>query len=689
MPWGTAVLCACVAMLAFQRTLAGGFLSDDLLLGVLGSHRADGFAVDWGEVFADFGRPWLGFEAPFYRPLLTVSFAIDQAIGGGAPLPFHVTNLLLHGVVTAATALIAGLLCPTRARLAALVAGACVALHPIAVEPVAWIAARNSELEVAFRTLAMLAFTAYLARGARRARLAAVVLGACAFATKESAVMLPVSLLAIDVLHAPRRPFAERLRLHLPFAGLVVAYFLLRVAVFGEFTGDTGGAAGGTPTGRVLGKLDALLAAGTIATVPLLAWLLVAGLLRRRTTLVVGALWLVAHTLPTWQLEMTGAFGGSRMMYGALVALGVVTARIVTGARWARAGGIVAFGTWLALFLLVTQPRIAAYRAAWQDMARVDVHLAALAGHASPMRPLALGAMPIAPPGIPPLNPNAWFALAQRPHLDVDLPVVSLGYMTVPVPLAESLHHDASAVHALEERGCAIATWDGAAGRFLVHPPPAPADLPALLGAGAVRRFAEPVRATAVEALDVHVTGGRPRALRLTLQCSVPQPIVIEAGPGVPDGDGVRFAIDLSHHMMPAALATYGIPLEGFAIAFDGPGTLGRVEAHPRVPELPVDAPVADPLHGWAALATLRAPSAPEGSTLRLVLLGPHSAIPVQCEPDQPVQVPAPVRREFEGFARIAAHDRLLFWFEVLTPTGRPGFARSRVRGLDFDVPGP
>lgn len=686
-------LVAAVAFGVFARTLDGGLLSDDLLLSVLGTPRDDGgFAVDWSAVFADFGRPWLGFDAPFYRPLLTVSFATDLDLGGGAAWPFHLTNVLAHTLVVGVSAALAAMLCPRRPAIAATIAGLCVALHPVAVEPVAWIAARNSELEVTFRMVAMLAFAAWLRDGRRNQRIVSVVFAACAFATKESAVMLPVSLLAIDLLMEPRRPWRERVRLHLPIAVLVVAYFALRLLLFGALVGDGGGHLHGTAVERFVTKLGALLHADTFATAPLLGFVLAAGLFRARLTLVIGAVWIALHMIPTWQLSMTEGLGGSRMVYGALPVLGVMTARILSdGAPMPRAAALLAAATWL-LLLFPTSHKLDTYDAAWQDMEDAKAGILAIADRASPERPLALAAMPPLPPGIPPFNPNAWFAIASRPNLERDVPVVSLGFLTIPVPLAESLLEDASAARAVLERGCAIATWDTGRRAFRVRERAVPAPLPPLVATDdrpGELRFERPVPADAFGALTVHVVDGAPDGVRVGWLCAVadelPEALAgIDAAGGVADGGGTTFEIDVSHHMGPLSLATFGIRMDGLRIDVAGTGRVAAVTAHARVPELPVDTWLDREPAPLRALERITAPQVDGDAALRLVILGPHSAIPVACTPGEAVAIPAAVRREFAGFARIARQPNLLFWFEALTPPGRPGFARSRVDRLVF-----
>lgn len=686
--------CATLALAVFGRTLDGGFLSDDLLFGVLGTPAdpGPGFDVDWAAAFADFGRPWLGFDAPLYRPLLTLSFALDQAIGGGAPLPFHVTNIAIHVAVTALTAALAALVCPTQRTLAAWVAGLAVAVHPVAAEPVAWIAARNSGLEVLFRTAAMLAYAIHLLGSGRRSlSMAALVCSAAALATKESGVLTPVSLVALDLLIRPRDPHAERGRRLIPFAVLLAAYFAVRLAALGTLVGDGGGPAPqGTGLGRAAEKLFAVLAGGPegLVTIPLLGCLLGLCAARARSLLLLGGVWLALHTVPTWNLAITPGLGGSRMVYGALPVFGVLLAKaLVDAAGTLRTARILAIASVGALAVPTWQV-LDRYDAAWGDMRAAREGLATAARNADGEHPLVLTAMPPSAPGIPPCNPNAWFALAERPAQPADLPTVSAGFVTVAVPGAESLLGDASAARAMLRHGSSLAGWEPANAGFRETPPlpQLPPTLTLTAADDGSLRLDDALRADAVERLRVTFEGPAPTVTSCRLITPVPDLPdavgLLEVRGATVGADGRAVVeIDLTHAIGPLSLATFGLPINGFDIRADGEARIVSIEAETRLPVLEAPA-IAESSTGWDALAGLVAPAAPrEGAELRLMLQGPHAAMPVPCEPGGPVVVPESTRAEFDAFARISRNRRIWCWFESLGD-GAGGAARSEVRSF-------
>ncbi|MDA0932555.1 MAG: hypothetical protein O3C51_03775 [Planctomycetota bacterium] len=685
--------CAVLALALFGRTLHGGFLSDDLLFGVLGTPAdpGPGFDVDWAAAFADFGRPWLGFDAPLYRPLLTLSFAVDQAIGGGAPLPFHVTNIAIHVAVTALAAALGALACPTRRTLAAWVAGLAVAVHPVAAEPVAWIAARNSGLEVLFRTAAMLAYAVHLRGAGRHGLSVALACSAAALATKESGVLTPVSLVALDLLIRPRDLHAVRGRRLLPFGVLLAAYFAVRLAALGTLVGDGGGPTPpGTGLGRAAEKLFAVLAGGPegLVTIPLLGCLLGLCVARARGLLLLGGVWLALHTVPTWNLAITAGLGGSRMVYGALPVFGILLARALVEAAGAlRIAPVLAIAS-VGAFAVPTWQMLDRYDAAWGDMQAAREGLASAARNADAEHPLVLTAMPVNAPGIPPCNPNAWFALAERPAQSADLPTVSAGYVTVAVPGAESLLGDASAVRAMLRNGSSLAGWEPANAGFreTAPLPQLPPTLPLTDDGDGKFRLGDTLRADAVERLLVTFDGPAPSMTTCRLMTPVPDlpdavgMLAVRGATIGTDGRAV-VEIDLTHAIGPLSLATFGLPIDGFEIGSDSGARIVSLEADTRLPAL--DAPaIAESGTGWEALAGMVAPvDAREGATLRLMLQGPHAAMPVPCNPGDPVVVPESTRAEFDAFARISRSPRIWCWFESLGD-GAGGAARSEVRSF-------
>lgn len=218
--WGLPALLAVTAV-AYLPLLPAGFAWDDAALVV--DNRVTEHLSDLGEIFrADL---WTTTRLPapssgYYRPLLLLSLAVDRALFGLSPVAHHLDSLAWHlGAVAVLLVLLRRLLPP----LPALAGAAFFALHPVQSETVALIAARNDSMAAVFLLLALLALER---PGAPPSRcLAGGAAALAALLSKESAVLAPLFLLALDLARfgRPRGP--------LRYGGLVLAvgaYLALR-----------------------------------------------------------------------------------------------------------------------------------------------------------------------------------------------------------------------------------------------------------------------------------------------------------------------------------------------------------------------------------------------------------------------------------------------------------------------------
>jgi protein O-mannosyl-transferase len=171
----------------------------------------------------------------YYRPLFVAWSMLNYTLFGLRPWGWHLGAVLLHvGAVSAVFWLARRLrLEYWTAALAALV----FALHPIHIEPVAWVSAASDTMVTMF---AALAFAAFLKGRDPETRkrvawwLASLVLLACALLTKEMAVVFSALVGIYAWLHpATEKPSpAQKLRgaaiEAAPYALVTLAYVLLR-----------------------------------------------------------------------------------------------------------------------------------------------------------------------------------------------------------------------------------------------------------------------------------------------------------------------------------------------------------------------------------------------------------------------------------------------------------------------------
>ncbi len=229
-----AALVALVAAAVFAPAITGPWIYDDHLLIPDNPHiqSFDGwprwFLSDFWDVKAELTRG--GGRIMYWRPLISATYAAEWQLGGGSPLLFHATNILLHGAVAALAFVV------LRRWLAstwpACVAALLFAVHPTKAESVAWIAGRTDVICM----LAIFVATQGIARRIRGER-GGVLLEALgtllAYTSKEQAIILP-AFAAVEAWVAAGRPQIDRvaigrmLRIAAPQIALAIAYLVLR-----------------------------------------------------------------------------------------------------------------------------------------------------------------------------------------------------------------------------------------------------------------------------------------------------------------------------------------------------------------------------------------------------------------------------------------------------------------------------
>ncbi len=137
----------------------------------------------------------------YYQPLTMISLMLDCAQGGTPSnlRPFHRTSLLLHVVNTVLVIVLLYQLFG-RTWIAAAV-GLLFGLHPMTVEPLAWVGDRKTLLSAVFALGSLIAYVRYARRPGWRSwhaySLSAVVFAA-ALLSKPTATLLPLAMVLLD-----------------------------------------------------------------------------------------------------------------------------------------------------------------------------------------------------------------------------------------------------------------------------------------------------------------------------------------------------------------------------------------------------------------------------------------------------------------------------------------------------------
>jgi protein O-mannosyl-transferase len=134
----------------------------------------------------------------YYLPLSMTSLMLDVAAGARPNnlRVFHRTSLALHVLTTILLLLILYRL--LGALVPAALAGLLFGLHPLTVEPVAWIGERKTLLATFFAFACILAYVEWLRRKNKGWRIASVALHVLALLSKPTVTMLPLLLLLLD-----------------------------------------------------------------------------------------------------------------------------------------------------------------------------------------------------------------------------------------------------------------------------------------------------------------------------------------------------------------------------------------------------------------------------------------------------------------------------------------------------------
>jgi protein O-mannosyl-transferase len=231
-----ALFVAVVAAAVYLNSLANGFALDDVYIVQLNARAHD--PSNLSRIWLTPYWPFLGQELGLYRPMIIFLFAIQWSLGDGAAWVFHAVNIALHSLVAV---LVFVLLDRLTARVPAFIGALIFAVHPVHTEAVANIVGQAELVAAAVVLGACLIHagrpTGFAVSWPRRLALVALLL--IGLTTKESTVVLPALLVAVDF--AQRRvpltwrgaaAYADAMLMPvLLLAAALAAYLLLRFEV--------------------------------------------------------------------------------------------------------------------------------------------------------------------------------------------------------------------------------------------------------------------------------------------------------------------------------------------------------------------------------------------------------------------------------------------------------------------------
>jgi protein O-mannosyl-transferase len=225
--WAFLALALALAVLPYLATLSFGFVYDDRL-----AIEENPYLRVWpglGRLF--FSDIWslsgLGTQSNYYRPMFLLAYVGVFRIAGAAPWAFHLLNVLFHAAATGMVFILT-LRFWNKASTAG-IAAILFAIHPVHVEPVAWIAALS---ELAYTLFVLAAVYLYAERRLSRwIPIAALSCYAMSLLWKESAIAFVPLAVLYDVLVLKRWRWERWVTL----VGVTVLYLVLRSLAIGGF----------------------------------------------------------------------------------------------------------------------------------------------------------------------------------------------------------------------------------------------------------------------------------------------------------------------------------------------------------------------------------------------------------------------------------------------------------------------
>jgi tetratricopeptide (TPR) repeat protein len=238
LPWLAAALFA-ATLLAYLPALRAGFVWND----------ADYVTAPELRTTAGLARIWFEVGATEqYYPVLHSAFWLQHRLWGDAAAGYHLFNVLLHATAAVLLAAVLRRLAVPGAALAAFV----FALHPVAVESVAWIAEQKNTLSLVFYLLAALLWLRFAADRSPRVYAAATAVFIVALLAKSVTASLPAALLVALWWKHGSLAWRRDVRPLLPWFVLGAAMGLFSAWVEKEFIGAAGREFALTPLQRVL-----------------------------------------------------------------------------------------------------------------------------------------------------------------------------------------------------------------------------------------------------------------------------------------------------------------------------------------------------------------------------------------------------------------------------------------------------
>lgn len=210
-----------LVLVVYSNSLGGEFISDDEYFVV----KNVSIKSLWNIPAFFTNRSAVAFTdlaLDVYRPITTLSYALDYLFWKLDVFGYHLGNVLIHSFN--AILLLLFLYALFGDIWIAAFASLFFALHPVQTEVVSWISGRSSVLFLFFYLSALLFYV-------RGRMLPSIAMFGLSLLSKEMAVTLPLLLVAYDIHFPGKETLRRRIYKYIPYFVMVAAFILIRAFV--------------------------------------------------------------------------------------------------------------------------------------------------------------------------------------------------------------------------------------------------------------------------------------------------------------------------------------------------------------------------------------------------------------------------------------------------------------------------
>ncbi|MFH1752949.1 MAG: tetratricopeptide repeat protein [Candidatus Omnitrophota bacterium] len=222
------VLIAGLLLLALGFALYGGSVSGKFVWDDEDLVKNNIFIKKWSyapKIFTTDAEAGVGKKSALYHPVQILSYRLNYFLSGLNPAPYHVTNIILHILVSLALFWIISLL--FQDKVLSLLTAALFLAHPVHTEAVAYISGRSDMLVALFMLLGLVFYVKYLERAKFVTYVCALACYVLALFSKELSLAFPIALLLYHYAFKKK----VRAAAFTPMVCAAAVYIFLRTAV--------------------------------------------------------------------------------------------------------------------------------------------------------------------------------------------------------------------------------------------------------------------------------------------------------------------------------------------------------------------------------------------------------------------------------------------------------------------------